>query len=109
MNKLTVAALSAVGGFVLGKAAEPIFGGKTARKLYVSAATGALLAKDYVMGCVEQTQAVASDVFEEAKVEVEKYYEENGRFGEEKTYDRGFEDVDDAEEPEDEEEPEDQQ
>ena len=105
MNKATIAAVSLVGGFILGKAAEPIFGGKTARKLYVSAATGALLAKDYVMGCVEKTQAVASDVFEEAQENVEKYYEENGSFSEEKCYDRGCEDEAcaaeaDAEEPE---------
>ena len=38
--------ISLLGGFVLGKAGETIFGSETAKKVYTKAATGAFIAKD---------------------------------------------------------------
>ena len=66
---------SLLGGFILGKAGETIFGSKPAKKAYTAIATGAILAKDSVMGSVEKIQAGASDIMEDAKVNAERYYE----------------------------------
>lgn len=66
--------ISLVGGFILGKAGDTVFGSKKAREIYTQLTTGAFIAKDAVMEYVEKVQAGASDIAEDAKHRVEKYY-----------------------------------
>lgn len=65
--------ISLIGGFVLGKAGDKIFGSKEAIKAYTKAATCAFIAKDCVMEEVEKIQAAASDIAADARVEADKY------------------------------------
>ena len=65
---------SLLGGYVLGKAGNAIFGSKTAKKVYTTLTTGAFIVKDSIMEGVEKIQAEASDVAADAKVNVERYY-----------------------------------
>ncbi len=74
MKKAVV--FSIIGGYVLGKAGNYIFGSKTAKKVYTEVATGALIAKDYIMTDVEKLQAGCADITADAKVKVEAYYAE---------------------------------
>ncbi|MBQ1311569.1 MAG: hypothetical protein IIY55_06940 [Blautia sp.] len=67
---------SLLGGYVLGRAGSAIFGSKTAKKVYTTLATGAFIAKDSIMESVEKIQAEASDIAQDAKVNVERYYAE---------------------------------
>ena len=64
--------ISLLGGFVLGKAGETIFGSETAKKVYTKAATGAFIAKDSIMDSVEKIQAEAMDIAAEARIEADK-------------------------------------
>ena len=83
-------ALSLVGGYVLGKAGNALFGGDAAKQAYTAVATGAVIAKDSVMERVEKIQAGAADIAEDAKNNAERYYAKKDA-----AYDRG---VDPAEE-----------
>ena len=67
---------SLLGGYVLGRAGSTIFGSKTAKKVFTTLATGAFIAKDSIMESVEKIQAEASDIAQDAKVNVERYYAE---------------------------------
>ena len=67
--------ISAIGGFVLGKAGNAIFGSKTAVKYYTKAATGAFIAKDAIMEQVEKIQAGAMDIAVDARLEADRYQE----------------------------------
>ncbi len=67
--------LSAIGGFVLGKAGNAIFGSETAVKYYTKAATGAFIAKDAIMEQVEKIQAGAMDIAVDARLEADRYQE----------------------------------
>ena len=68
--------ISLVGGFILGKAGDTVFGSKSAKKIYTSLATGGVIAKDSIMEYVEKIQAGASDIMADAKVNAEHYYAE---------------------------------
>ena len=75
MNILKPAvALSLLGGYVLGKAGNAVFGSDTAKKAYTAATTGAFIAKDAVMERVEKIQAGAADIAADAKINAERYY-----------------------------------
>ena len=65
--------ISLLGGFVLGKAGETIFGSEAAKKVYTKAATGAFIAKDSIMDSVEKIQAEAMDIAAEARIEADNY------------------------------------
>ncbi|MBQ9155769.1 MAG: hypothetical protein IJ137_03195 [Eubacterium sp.] len=65
--------LSVLGGFVLGKTGDFIFGGDTAKKVYVKAASLGMILKDCTMEKVEAIQAGASDIAAEAREEADKY------------------------------------
>lgn len=67
-------ALSLLGGYVLGKAGNAVFGGETAKKAYTTVATGAFIAKDAVMEQVEKIQVSAADIAADAKINAERYY-----------------------------------
>lgn len=84
---------SLLGGYVLGKVGNEIFGGKTARKIYVEAATGAFILKDSIMARAEKIQAGAMDIAVDAKAKVEQYYAEK-----ERAYTEGVDPVVQAEE-----------
>ena len=65
--------VSLLGGFVLGRAGEAIFGSETAKKVYTKAATGAFIAKDCIMEEVEKIQAAAMDIAADARIEADEY------------------------------------
>lgn len=65
--------LSVLGGFVLGKAGDTIFGSETAKKVYTKAATGAFIVKDSVMDSFEKIQAEAMDIAADARIEADNY------------------------------------
>lgn len=65
--------ISLLGGFVLGKSGEMIFGSQTAKKLYTKAATGAFIAKDSIMEQAEKIQACAMDIATDARIEADNY------------------------------------
>ena len=65
--------LGILGGFVLGKSGDMIFGSDTARKYYVKAATAGMIAKDCAMEKFETMQAAALDIADEAREEADKY------------------------------------
>ena len=68
--------VSLLGGIVLGKAGETIFGSETARKVYTKAATGAFIAKDSIMELAEKVQAGAMDIAADARIEADNYQAE---------------------------------
>ncbi len=65
---------SVLGGYVLGKMGNEIFGSETARKIYTKCATAGFILKDTVMEQVEVIQANATDIAAEAKENAEEYY-----------------------------------
>ena len=67
---------SLLGGFVLGKTGDRIFGSDRAKKLYVKAATVGMIAKDCTMEKIEVLQAQALDIADEARTEADKYQAE---------------------------------
>jgi hypothetical protein len=67
--------VSFVGGYVLGKNSNAIFGSEKAKECYRRAATSAFILKDMVMEKVEVLQAEASDILADARAEADKYQE----------------------------------
>jgi hypothetical protein len=65
--------VSFVGGYVLGKNSNAIFGSEKAKECYRKAATSAFILKDMVMEKVEILQAEASDILADARAEADKY------------------------------------
>ena len=63
-------------GFVLGTVGVPLLKTKTAEKVFTYATAGAFIAKDRVLEEAEVIQAKAMDVSDDAKVIVEKYYQD---------------------------------
>lgn len=62
-----------LGGYVLGKAGDMIFGSETAKKVYTKCATYGMILKDNTMEKVEIIQACASDIAADAREEADKY------------------------------------
>jgi len=63
-------------GFVLGTVGVPLLRTKTADKVFTYATAGAFIAKDAILEEAEKIQAKAMDVSDDAKVLVEKYYQD---------------------------------
>ncbi len=87
---------SLIGGYVLGRAGEEIFGSETAKKVYRKVATCAFIAKDSIMEQVEKARAVASDIAVDARADADRYQEEkDARFneGREDDFDEDTEDI----------------
>ena len=64
---------SVIGGFVLGKAGEAVFGSDAAKKVYTTITEGAMITKDAVMESVEKIQAGASDIAADARLKADEY------------------------------------
>ncbi len=62
-----------LGGYVLGKAGDMIFGSETAKKVYTKCATYGMILKDNTMEKVEIIQACASDIAADAREEADRY------------------------------------
>ena len=89
---------SALGGFVLGKAGNMIFGSDTAKKAYLKAATGGMILKDYILEQAEIIQAEASDIAADARVEADKYQaKKDAAFAAKMNPEPVFEDTSDSE------------
>ena len=71
LNKKVV--FGVLGGYVLGKAGDMIFGSETAKKVYTKCATYGMILKDNTMEKVEIIQACASDIAADAREEADKY------------------------------------
>ena len=70
-NKGIVAGL--VGGYVLGKVGDMVFGSEPAIKFYTKCATAGIILKDNTMEKVEIIQARAADIAADAREEADKY------------------------------------
>ncbi len=62
-----------LGGFVLGKTGDMIFGSDTAKKVYTRCAAAGMILKDQTMEKVEVIQACASDIAADAREEADQY------------------------------------
>ena len=65
-----------LGGFLLGTVGVPLLKTKTAKKVYTYVTAGAFIAKDRILEEAELLQASATDISDDAKVIVEKYYQD---------------------------------
>lgn len=68
-----------LGGFLLGTVGVPMLKSDCAKKVYTKLTTGAFIAKDLILEEAEVIQAMANDIACDAKVEVEKYYQEKDK------------------------------
>ena len=66
-------------GFLLGTVGVPLLKTATAKKVYTYATAGAFIAKDKVLECAEVAQGMALDIADDAKVIVEKYYQDKDK------------------------------